>query len=137
MIKVVIDTNILLVSVSSRSPHHWLFQELINRKFILCVTTEILLEYEEIIGKEMNFPVADNVMRTLENLPNVQLFSRFFHWNLIKKDPDDNKFTDCAVASNATFLVSHDKHFKILEKIGFPKIKVITIEEFYIIVNKL
>ncbi|MEM7655984.1 MAG: PIN domain-containing protein [Bacteroidota bacterium] len=27
-------------------------------------------------------------------------------------DEDDNKFVDCAITSNADFLVSHDKDFK-------------------------
>jgi uncharacterized protein len=53
MLKVVIDTNILLVAISRRSPYYWIFGDLIKGDYTLCVTTEILLEYEEIIGKEM------------------------------------------------------------------------------------
>ena len=71
MVKAVIDTNVLLISVSKKSPFHWVFQSLLLGRYTLCVSTDILLEYEEIIGKEMGFSVADNVMQTLENLPNV------------------------------------------------------------------
>ena len=130
MLKVVIDTNILLVAVSKRSPYHWIFQGLIKGDYTLCVTNEILLEYEEIIGKEMGIKVAGNVIQTLENLPNVELITKYFSWDLIKTDSDDNKFTDCAVAGNAFCLVSHDKHFNILKKIDFPKINVASIEGF-------
>lgn len=42
-------------------------------------------------------------------------------------DPDDNKFVDCAIASNAHFLVSQDKHFKVLAEIPFPKVNVLQI----------
>src|ERR1700733_9722802 len=104
MLKVVIDTNILLVAVSKRSPYHWIFQGLIKGDFTLCITTDILLEYEEIIGKEMGATVAVNVIRTLENLPNVELITKYFCWDLIKTDPDDNKFTDCTIAANALCL---------------------------------
>ena len=45
--KVVIDTNILLVSISRRSPFHWIFQQLIDGKYIICITTEILSESAE------------------------------------------------------------------------------------------
>ena len=48
----------------------------------------------------------------------------------VTADPDDNKFVDCAIASNAKYIVSQDHHFDILKKIPFPKIDVVTIEEF-------
>ncbi len=130
MLKVVIDTNILLVAVSKRSPYHWLFQALLKGDYTLCVTTEILLEYEEIVGKEMGKIVSANVIQTLENLPNVELITKYFSWDLIKTDSDDNKFTDCAIAANAICLVSQDKHFNILKKIDFPKVNVVSINGF-------
>ena len=55
----------------------------------------------------------------------------FYHWFLIASDADDNKFVDCAIAANADFIVTHDKDFKILEKIEFPKVKVIDTEAFF------
>ncbi len=78
----------------------------------------------------MGKTVAANVIQTLENLPNVDLITKYFSWDLIKADSDDNKFTDCAIAANAICLVSHDKHFNILKKITFPKVNVVSIEGF-------
>jgi predicted nucleic acid-binding protein len=37
---------------------------------------------------------------------------------------------DCAIACNAKFLVSDDKHFRILKKIPFPNVEVLKAEEF-------
>jgi len=54
---------------------------------------------------------------------------------LITQDPDDNKFIDCAFANNCDFLVTNDKHFSVLNNIDFPKINVVNIEEFKIIVE--
>jgi predicted nucleic acid-binding protein len=48
----------------------------------------------------------------------------------ITNDPDDNKFVDCAIASNADYIVSQDSHFDILKFIDFPKVNVIRLEEF-------
>ena len=45
--KVVLDTNVLLVSISQRSRLHWIFDALLKGRYSLCVTTDILLEYEE------------------------------------------------------------------------------------------
>jgi uncharacterized protein len=35
-----------------------------------------------------------------------------------------------AVASNTDYIVTNDKHFNVLEKVEFPSIKVINIDEF-------
>ena len=63
-------------------------------------------------------------------LPNVEKVEPFFQVRLIESDVDDNKFVDCAFASNAHYVVTDDKHFNILKTIDFPKIPVISAEEF-------
>lgn len=129
--KIVLDTNILLVSISPRSPYRWIFDAFLEEKFILFVTTDILLEYEEVINKHMGKKVSDTILQIIENAVNVQLITRYFKWNLIKTDPDDNKFSDCAIASNSHFIVTHDKHFNVLKNIEFPKLNVIDINGFH------
>lgn len=128
--KVVIDTNLLWVSISRRSPIHWLFQAFLANKFTLCVTIEILNEYEEIIERKLGFDVANAIMETLDNLPNVQYVNRYFRWNLIKIDPDDNPFVDCAIAVDAEALLTQDKHFNVLKTIPFPKVNLMNIDMF-------
>jgi putative PIN family toxin of toxin-antitoxin system len=134
-LRIVPDTNILLVSISSRSKYHWIFREILNGSFDLYVTNEILAEYEEIIGSKYNVVVAGNVLRALLKLPNVRRQTIYYQWNLISADPDDNKFADCAVSANAHYLVSNDKHFRVLGNIRFPKIEVLTIDAFEAIFN--
>lgn len=72
----------------------------------------------------MGHEVADTILQIIENAVNVELVTRYYKWNLISEDPDDNKFVDCAVASNATFIVTHDRHFNVLKKVDFPKVEV-------------
>jgi uncharacterized protein len=123
-VKVVIDTNVLLVSISSRSPMHWVWKSLLAQKFTLCVTTEILAEYEEIIGEHMGFEAAEYTISTIINLKNAELATTWYRF-LLLADADDDKYVDCCVATNADFIVSHDKGFKSLKKIPFPKVVVI------------
>jgi putative PIN family toxin of toxin-antitoxin system len=127
--KVVIDTNIFLVSISRRSPFHWIFQRLVEGDFILSITNEILMEYAEKIGEHMGTRVSDSTMKALTELPNMERVDIYFKWNLIK-DQDDNKFTDCAIASGADWLVTHDRDFQILKDIPFPKVNVLSAKEF-------
>lgn len=134
-LQIVIDTNVLLVSISEYSQYHWLFLSLLNDEFDILLSNEILLEYTEVITNKMGEATANNTLRTLLNLPNTILLTPFYHWNLIVKDEDDNKFVDCAIAGNADYLITHDKHFNILKQIDFPKVNIISIDQFYQILN--
>ena len=54
----------------------------------------------------------------------------YFSLHLIEEDHDDDKFVDCAFAANATFIVSEDKHYNVLQDIDFPKLLVLKLKEF-------
>ncbi len=136
-LKVVIDTNVLLVSVSDRSEWHWLYKAIIERKLDVFVTTEILNEYEEKITEHWSAEIAKVVIRTLLELPNVYFTVVWYRLGLIKQDEDDNKFSDCAFAATADYIVTNDKHFNVLSTISFPRIKTIPLEEFQNIANEL
>jgi len=129
-LRVVLDTNVLLVSISSRSKYHFIYEKLVADKYDLFVTNEILMEYEEVISQKYNSPVAGNVIKSLLILPIVIKTPIYFNWNLINEDADDNKFVDCVINSNSHLLVTNDKHFQILKEIKFPKITVINAETF-------
>jgi len=107
----VVDTNVILVSVSDRSKYHWLYKSIVENKFSIAVTHDILTEYEEKIAEHWHPQVAANVIRVLLELPNVRLATSYFNLNIITADPDDNKFVDCAFASNADYIVTNDSDF--------------------------
>ena len=134
--KVVIDTNLFWVSISRNSSTHWIFRALLDGKFTLCVTTDILNEYEEIIGQKLGVETADAVMETLDNLFNIELVTRYYRWQLIIDDPDDNPFADCAIAISADALVTQDRHFNILKKTPFPKVNLMNIDKFKIFLEE-
>ena len=129
MHKIVLDTNILLVSISKKSKLHWVFQSLLDEKYILCVTTDILAEYAEVIEQHMGKLASESALGVLENLSNIEFITSYYKFNLLQ-DSDDNKFVDCAIASNANYIVSHDKDFNILKQISFPKVNLINTIEF-------
>ncbi|MFI3188190.1 putative toxin-antitoxin system toxin component, PIN family [Crenothrix sp. D3] len=128
--RVVLDTNILLVSIDRKSRYRIIFDSLITRKFDLVISNEILSEYTEIIAKKTNEIIANNIAEMLLTLSNVQKQDVYYKWHLINADEDDNKFVDCAVAGNVDYLISNDKHFNELKAVEFPKLMVLTIDEF-------
>ncbi|HLP47458.1 MAG TPA: putative toxin-antitoxin system toxin component, PIN family [Candidatus Kapabacteria bacterium] len=107
-----------------------IFEALIQGKFTLIISNEILTEYEEIIAQKANDVVALNIINMLMNLANVEKTEIYFRWDLIEADEADNKFVDCAIAGNADYLVSNDTHFNILNSINFPKVPLVKAEKF-------
>ena len=130
MRRIVLDTNCLLQSLPSRSPYHKIWIQVLSGHISLCVNTEILNEYEEILGVKTTPEIAHNVVEVIARLHTTVFQNVYIHFGLIETDVDDNKFVDCAVASDAEYIVTNDTHFSILKQIEWPKLNVINIKEF-------
>ena len=128
--RIVLDTNCLLVSISRYGEAYPVWRAFLDGRYTLCVSTEILEEYEEIIGRLTSQEIAKNIVDAILKRKNVLRIDPYFHWQLIADDPDDNKFVDCAFAANATYIVSNDAHFDVLHDIPFPKLLVLKLKEF-------
>jgi putative PIN family toxin of toxin-antitoxin system len=127
---IVLDTNCLLMSLSRRSPYYPVWREFVNGKYTLCITNEILAEYEEILTQKVGQEIASNVIKAILDLPNTKMVQVYYHLHLITADPDDDKFVDCAFKANARYIVTEDHHYDILKQTPFPYINVIDIDEF-------
>lgn len=129
-LKVVLDTNILIAAIGKSSPFRWIFDSAIRGSLSLCVSNEILFEYHEILTRKTNAQVAENVVNFITVSPFTEKVDIYFNFELIQADTSDNKFVDCAIASNAVCIVSNDRHFQVLKEIDFPKVNVLTLSEF-------
>jgi putative PIN family toxin of toxin-antitoxin system len=130
MISIVLDTNSLIVSVPKRSEFRPIFDALINGHFQLLISTEILNEYAEKLEEKMSAVVSFNVVEMITQLDHAIKTDIYYKWHLINQDVDDNKFVDCAIAGNAQFIVTDDKHYRVLKNIDFPSVKVIQTAAF-------
>ena len=129
-VKVVLDTNCLLQILGARSKYRFLFSKFIENNYCLCVSTEILFEYEEILNQKASAKAADLFLKVLARSRNVIRKDPYFHLGLVRQDKDDNKFVDCAFVSQADFIVTDDSHFEDVRKSPFPQFKVISLDEF-------
>ncbi len=128
---VVLDTNCLLQSLSRRSQYYKVWNDFVEGRYVLCVSNEILEEYEEIIASHMSPLAARLAVETILRANNVIRVDAQFHFNLITSDIDDNKFVDCAIVANADYIVSEDSHFNILKSISFPHVEVKRLHDFF------
>ncbi len=134
-LKIVVDTNVLLVSILPRFSYYKIFEEIQSGKVNVYVSNDIVSEYTEVFSRRYTPHITAILLNTLFNLPNVFFVDPKFQWKLIELDPDDNKFVDCAVASSVDYIISNDRHFDILKEIPFPKVTVLKAEEFIALIK--
>lgn len=127
--RVVIDTNIFVSSFFGGNPRK-VIDLWKKEKIILCLSKEILDEYIEVlqrIGLE-----DENELKEL-----ISLFARGFNIlftaktpkiSIVKNDPDDDKFIECAVALKADVIITGDK--ALHDVIEYEEIKILTPQQF-------
>jgi uncharacterized protein len=136
-LKVILDTNVFMVSILPHHKYFWIYESLRQKHYDLLISNEILSEYYEKMTERFGLENTNNALEVLLTSTNVHLISPTYRFTLIKDDPDDDKFVDCAVAGNADFIVTHDGHFNVLKNIPFPVVNVIKIPEFKEILDRL
>lgn len=101
MSRIVLDTNSLVQCISPKSEYRKIWDCFLEGSNYLCVSNEILNEYEEILERLAGTEVAKLVIEIILNSPYTLFFTPYYNFHLIKSDPDDNKFVDCAIVANA------------------------------------
>jgi predicted nucleic acid-binding protein len=99
------------------------------------VSNEILEEYAEILNRLAGKTTADLVLNAIVECRNVMFFTPYYRFNLISADPDDNKFVDCAIQANANYIVTNDHHYDVLRHIEFPKVGLIKLKDFLLMIH--
>ena len=130
---VCLDTGVLLQIFGRRQPFYPILRALLDGRITLAVSTEILLEYQEVTTRLSGAERWREVAALLDLLAqlhgNIRHTGPQFRFKVIATDPDDNKFCDCAIAAEANYIVTEDNHFEVLKTAGY-KPKPIAPEEF-------
>jgi len=120
---VCIDTNVLVGMFGRAAPWMPLRQALFEKRILWALSNEILLEYEEVITREMGAAKATAMLRFIELLDETRgvicFISPTFRFHTIPADADDDKFADCAIVAQADYLLTEDRHFRPLAGAGF------------------
>lgn len=129
MLKVVLDTNIFISGILVEKGNPAIVIKAWKRahKYQLFITEEIIREILRVM-KRLNIPQSiinewDVVIR--KNAVKIISGKKV---EVIKDDPADNKFLECALECQADYIVSGDKHLKNLNR--FKKTRIVNPEEF-------
>lgn len=127
--KIILDTNVFISGIFFSGPPSQILKAWQNSRLQIVLSQEILNEYQRVAESLLvKFP-------TIDILPIIELMT--IHGQLIDvegfdvsvcDDPDDNKFMECAIASNSKIIISGDKH--LLNVSGYQGIKVLRPREF-------
>ncbi len=127
--KVILDTNVFVSGVFFGGPPYRILEAWRDAKIQLVVSQEILDEYRR-IGENLaeQFPSVDLEPILELVIMGAEMFSVQNLREPVCKDPDDDKFLACALASKCKVIVSGDKN--LLKVSGFRGIKVIRPRNF-------
>jgi len=110
--RVALDTNTLLQAIPTKSRFRPIIEAFEQNRFVLILSNEILLEYEDVLkklGGARAWPAFQDLLAALPN--NSVLVSPSYRWQAIRRDSDDDKFVDAAVAGDAEWIVTEDSDF--------------------------
>ena len=88
--KIVLDTNVFIACIGRTSPYRWIFDAIIDGRFTLCISNEILLEYQEILSRRTTPEIAENITNFLTIYPYIDHTEIYYSWQIVSEDPDDN-----------------------------------------------
>lgn len=127
--RVIVDTNVFISGIFFTGPPFRILQAWREGILQLVISPEILDEVQRVAEElALQFPVIDwkpiidFVTVNAKMVPDTDLGEP------VCKDPDDDKFIACALASKSNLIVSGDKHLLMMS--GFKGVQILKPREF-------
>jgi putative PIN family toxin of toxin-antitoxin system len=127
-LRLVLDTNILVsAAIKPDGLQRTVLLLAMTKPARLYVTKAILAEYQEVLARrefKIRRGLRQQLLQLIKNRTQIVNPERALR---VAKDPDDNKFLECADAARADYLITgNQRHFPRFWK----KTKIITSREF-------
>lgn len=126
--KIVIDTNVLISGVFFGGFPRKILSAVVSKELNACATVKIIDEYEEIVQEmidrkqgRLNRNILAPLIRSMEIIESSSHIA-------ICRDPDDDKFLECAQDARALYIVSGDKD--LLDIKEYNDIEIVTAKAF-------
>lgn len=123
MTRVVIDTSVLIryLIKPSAAVRHLVEDLWLNDDVVMVSSPELIAELEDVLARdyiralirlEEGKALLDAIQATAEILPPLDEVPAY------TRDPKDDKFVACAIAGQASYVITLDKDILMLEKLG-------------------
>lgn len=127
--RIVLDTNVFISGIFFTGPPYQILKAWRDGRVQLLVSPSILDEYRR-IGAELALQFRNVDLRAFLDLLTVQAEIVLAPTlpPVIRDDPSDDKFLEAAVAGNASYIISGDKHLLTLSE--FQGIQILKPRDF-------
>lgn len=127
----VIDTNVVISAILFGGGPGKLIDLWEKGHITPLITEEIMAEYIRVLAypkfklseEEINYIIHQEI------LPFIKVVKSVSGLTIIKKDPDDDKFIQCAEVGNAKIIISGDRHLLALK--SHHGISILTLAQFF------
>jgi len=122
MLKLVLDTNIIISAFFWEGNEAELIRKIEENKIKLFINKEILNEIESVLKRPKFKILLDKTNQTPEHILakiislSYLVIAPKLKKIILKDDPSDDKFIECAINAKAGYIVSGDKHLLKLRK---------------------
>jgi putative PIN family toxin of toxin-antitoxin system len=128
MIKVVVDTNILVSASFWKGNPYIIIQMAVKKEIEIFTSAAILKELAKALKRDFKIPEPELNERMSLFLGILTIIEPKIMIQAVKEDPEDNKILEAAIQANAGFVVSGDKHLLKLKE--FKGIQIFTAKKF-------
>ena len=131
MKRVVIDTNITISAFFWNGLPRKVYDIARSKKIILLYSKDIERELIRVLAYEKFGLSPHEILPIANDYRNTGLLVKVIsNLTVIKEDPTDNIFLNCAIDGNAQYIVSGDAHLLNLKK--YDGIKIVKAKEFLV-----
>jgi putative PIN family toxin of toxin-antitoxin system len=128
MLRIVLDTNVLVSAIIRNGKPRRLLQAGINVRYHILSSTGILNELSEVLQRPKFKMTRDDVIRIvsalMETVENIHVVSDL---KVVERDPDDNMVINAALDGKANYIVSGDPD--LLDLKDFKKIEIVSVDK--------
>ena len=117
MLKVVLDTNVLISAILFGGKPRRILEKTIRGEIRLCLSEPILEELSGVLRRSKFDYSIERVQIILTELTSIADFvnpSEIIR--LVLEDPDDNRILECAVEAKASYIITGDFHLLKLSR---------------------
>jgi putative PIN family toxin of toxin-antitoxin system len=129
VLRVVLDTNILISAILFGGKPRQILENAIRGEIRLCISEPILEELKGVLQRSKFDYSPEMIQVILTELTGVADFVNPSETiNVVLEDPEDNRILECAVEAEASYIITGDFHLLKLRK--YRNIKVVNAVAF-------
>ena len=115
MSRLVVDTNIIVSSFLSSGPPRVILNRIRDRQDLLCVSRAVLREYLEVLTRAgVARELLEALLSVLQDPQRLMLVLPSRRLTVVREDPADDMFLECALEAEADYIISGDRHLRRL-----------------------